>query len=334
MVNLLLCLLLSAGCGANFSAINQGFDMADGHVHLIDIKERAIVSKHRSDSKSNDLIVCLEPSADALSTLASQLSAKVDTPKVGVDLSSSTLENAAYVGLKTPSVQLLRDQSYNLCQDYMNGVISKEEYNILIRRNQKIMSAILAIDQLTRIPLASSAVALNAGIAPLVVQSNYSAGKSSNKAPITTHIPSLKFANMSSNAAQMNAVVYAVHDIVNNILTTDDIGQTCWAFLTSPDYKKNVDNPYAKTCQRYFDYAMDLREQQVAFEKEKLGIVHAISEKIASGGSLDVYYTSLLTKLLSLDEPSSALPGEPIMKGKTTVTKPIQQLLEQPIPPR
>ena len=312
MMNLLLCLLLSAGCGANFHAINQGFDMSDGHVHLVDIKERAIVSKRKPGS--GDLIVCSEPSADALSTLASQYSGNVTTPRVGVDLSAATLENATYVGLKTASIQLLRDQSYNLCQDYMNGVISSEGYNILIRRNQKIMSAILAIDQLTQMSRTGGAVTLNASIAPLAIQSNYSAGKSPNKAVIKTQITSLKFANMSSNAIQkpatdvglMNAVVYAVQDIVNNVLTTDDIGQTCWAFLMSPDYGKNKDNPYAGTCQRYFKYAMDLRDMQVLLEREKLGIVQAIHGKIASSGTLDGNYMSLLMKLLALDDSSAS----------------------------
>ncbi len=57
-------------------------------------------------------------------------------------------EAAANIGLRTQTIQTLRDGFYRVCEAYMNG-LSEEQYSIMLRRFQTNMIALLAIEQLT-----------------------------------------------------------------------------------------------------------------------------------------------------------------------------------------
>jgi hypothetical protein len=68
---------------------------------------------------------------------------------VSVELSAALQQSAAFVGLRTTSIQLLRDFGYRLCEAYLSGAISEGQYDLLMRRFQKNVVALLAIEQLT-----------------------------------------------------------------------------------------------------------------------------------------------------------------------------------------
>jgi hypothetical protein len=53
------------------------------------------------------------------------------------------------IGLRTPTIQLLRDGMYRLCEAYMNGAIDRSRYTVLINRYQQMMIGLVAIEQLT-----------------------------------------------------------------------------------------------------------------------------------------------------------------------------------------
>ncbi|MGR4975194.1 hypothetical protein ACIPQ1_20360 [Pseudomonas sp. LARHCG127] len=91
-------------------------------------------------------IICPEPSPDALKTIAASGSAsKADI----ANISAAYQESGANIGLRTQSIQLLRDQLFSICQAYANGAISNEMYQMYLTRNQRNTVAILAIEQLT-----------------------------------------------------------------------------------------------------------------------------------------------------------------------------------------
>ncbi|MBK5541520.1 hypothetical protein JFV28_20370 [Pseudomonas sp. TH05] len=98
-------------------------------------------------SKNGGLrVVCPEPSPDALKTLAGSATAeKADVAA----LSIAFQESAANIGLRTQSIQLLRDQLFSICQAYANGAINASAYQMLLTRNQRNTVAIMAIEQLT-----------------------------------------------------------------------------------------------------------------------------------------------------------------------------------------
>ena len=156
--------LLSACAGAEWNSINWGFNPTDGDSRLIDAKQRAILSVRRDvigadgrrvigpDGKPvKDLAVCVEPSPDALQATAAALAGAVsgETLKTALNLSVSTSESVASIGLRTQTIQLLRDAYDRLCEAFLNDGIDSIAYDVLQRRFQNQIIALLAVEQLT-----------------------------------------------------------------------------------------------------------------------------------------------------------------------------------------
>ncbi|MEQ1931014.1 MAG: hypothetical protein ABL957_10885 [Parvularculaceae bacterium] len=138
-----------AGC-ANFNTAYRDFDIDDGAGAMVDIKQRAvIVSRQRDANGDKRSIVCAEPSPDALSAYAAELAAEGGNGQVSASLTAAMQESASFVGLRTQSIQLLRDSFYRVCEGYMSGALSREQFDILTRRHQRFMVALLGIEQLT-----------------------------------------------------------------------------------------------------------------------------------------------------------------------------------------
>lgn len=144
-------------CCANFNSIHREINVDEGKGALIDIKQRAVIVSKRD----NKTIVCAEPSPESLSSYAAEFAAEADLPEeVTARLVAAFQEGSSFVGLRTQSIQLLRDSLYRLCEGYMSGALDSAQYDILMRRYQKYMVALLAIEQLTG-SLRSPAVAIN-----------------------------------------------------------------------------------------------------------------------------------------------------------------------------
>lgn len=137
-----LSLLTLHGCG-NWNSVYHTHDFTTDGAAIVDIKQRAIVSSPQG-------IVCAEPSPDALATYAGELAAKSTVAgKTPVELAGAYQEAAAFVGMRSQTIQLLRDQLFRLCEAKMNGVIDTKEYQMLLARNQRYTVALMAIEQLT-----------------------------------------------------------------------------------------------------------------------------------------------------------------------------------------
>ena len=144
--------LLTGGCNT--------FKATDGYSQLLDVQKRAILvggketivttKESGTTTTITNVKVCAEPSPDAMSASAFEAAAKGGVPsKVSVELSTALQESAAYVGLRTTSIQLLRDFGYRLCEARLSGAITDPQYDLLMRRFQKNVVALLAIEQLT-----------------------------------------------------------------------------------------------------------------------------------------------------------------------------------------
>ena len=131
-VLIILCAVV-AGC-ANINSVHRELRVSEGSGALIDIKQRGIfVSKRQTPN--GEVIVCAEPSPDSLSAYAAELAAKAELPSgVAAQLSGAFQESASFTGLRTQSIQLLRDSQYRICQAYMNGAITSNQYDLLARR--------------------------------------------------------------------------------------------------------------------------------------------------------------------------------------------------------
>lgn len=113
---------------------------------FIDAEQRAVLSNKRSDKDIR--VVCAEPAPDALSAIAAQAGVSVSDISNAVSAEGGVSEAAANIGLRTQTIQTLRDGFYRVCEAYMNG-LSEEQYSIMLRRFQTNMIALLAIEQLT-----------------------------------------------------------------------------------------------------------------------------------------------------------------------------------------
>ncbi|EPJ80358.1 hypothetical protein [Pseudomonas sp. CFII68] len=153
-----------AGC-ANLNSIYRTFDISRGESTMSDIRQRAILvapnetitkkydttGKYvREEQIKKETVVCAEPSPDAMASLAYELAAKGGYPgKASGELAFAMQDGAAFTGIRTQSIQLLRDFGYRLCESYLSGAISAAQYDLLMRRFQKNTVALLAIEQLT-----------------------------------------------------------------------------------------------------------------------------------------------------------------------------------------
>jgi hypothetical protein len=185
--------MLMTGCAGLFTstkAINL-----DGSSYALDVKQRVVFSKAR-----NGKVICAEPSPDALTVISASAGAgtaaaiqaaerrSTETPdERGIEerqssersgnasgsasVAAALAEQGAFIGLRTQSIQLLRDTMYRLCEGYASGAITDAEFTAMQRRYQSTMLGLLAIEQLTRpvvaaqVVLASSAFS-NAGQTP------------------------------------------------------------------------------------------------------------------------------------------------------------------------
>lgn len=153
---LVLCALGLSACASvgNMTAVNKKETLGSGFNGkgfspagvFIDAEQRAVLSNRRPDKDLR--VVCAEPAPDALSAIAAQAGVSVSDISNAVSAEGGVSEAAANIGLRTQTIQTLRDGFYRVCEAYMNG-LSEEQYSIMLRRFQTNMIALLAIEQLT-----------------------------------------------------------------------------------------------------------------------------------------------------------------------------------------
>lgn len=164
------------GC-AQFTNYTRQVDLRDGSL-AIDVKQRVVFSQSRNDWANDgklraSTVVCAEPSPDALTVLGASggLSLNNSAGKVG-NASAAFAESGASIGLRTQSIQLLRDAMYRLCEGYAAGAVDGSDFAAMQRRYQSTMMGLIAIEQLTGPIVAAQAMLTSSGSA----QSGASAG--------------------------------------------------------------------------------------------------------------------------------------------------------------
>jgi hypothetical protein len=161
-----LCLTaLLAACGANEAAIYRSYSLQSpndsGKSVLIDAKQRAILTAPADqvryppgqEERLRKVIVCAEPSPDALSAISSTFAASAgglfpSGEEVQVALSRALSETATQLGQRNATIQLLRDGLYRQCEAYMNGLIDKTYYEQIANKYANAMVTLLAIEEL------------------------------------------------------------------------------------------------------------------------------------------------------------------------------------------
>ena len=125
----------------------------------VDVKQRFLLVNSKNLSIPR---ICAEPSPDAMSAAVATFGASATKPDMGsaAQLSAALADSSAYVGLRTQSIQLMRDSMYRACEGYMSGAIDGPTFAGLQRRFQAQVIALLSIEQLTG-TVATKPVVLN-----------------------------------------------------------------------------------------------------------------------------------------------------------------------------
>jgi hypothetical protein len=140
-----------AACSPGPHYYSNEVDMIPPMAHMSDIKQRGVfVMTRPEDNGPAGPVLCAEPSPDAMGAAAASMAAEANYKgEVSAGLSLAIAESVANVGLRTQSIQLLRDGMYRLCEAYQSGALGQQDYSIMQRRYQANMLALLAIEQLT-----------------------------------------------------------------------------------------------------------------------------------------------------------------------------------------
>lgn len=154
-----------SGC-ARWSHFNKTVSVPTGAQNaraiFVDAKQRVVLAVPTNsagkasptggstDGAAPTVAFCAEPSPDALSALAATGSVSADViDKLSASAGGGFAESAASIGLRTQSIQLMRDAMYRVCEQMVSGKLSSSQFETLHRRFQNSMVAILAIEQLT-----------------------------------------------------------------------------------------------------------------------------------------------------------------------------------------
>lgn len=147
MIRLLTCLCatyLVTGC-AYLTTYQADLGSPSTGVSL-DAKQRVVLVRGSGETRR----VCAEPSPDALSALGASLGASILGENSSTKQIAAALgETSASIGLRTTSIQLMRDAMYRACEAYLSGGITAQEYADLQGHSQTLVVGLLAIEQLT-----------------------------------------------------------------------------------------------------------------------------------------------------------------------------------------
>ena len=142
------------GCSANYHSIYRTTDLSSSdNITSIDAKQKAIISS-KKDSEIRKF--CLEPNPDVFTVISHAFSGEATFGKeaspealnVALAATLSSSETGSTI-TRTQTINMLKEMMYRTCERYLNGAITELEMSIVSARDQRIMTSILAIEQLT-----------------------------------------------------------------------------------------------------------------------------------------------------------------------------------------
>lgn len=280
---------LTACSAANEHSIFRTTDFENGKVVFVDAKQRGLLSTQmtRAIKQSDGSVItqevtqfCTEPSPDAFTVLSSSigLSASLSQAQkadAALQFSRSISESGSNIGLRTQTITVLRDMMYRLCERYMNGAITADEFTIQAGRDQRIIVSVLAIEQLTG-AVKPRTVILGANSQTKIVpqkpetdEGEEGEGDTNTATSSSITTTSQTTGNVILETAPENkdltSVADAVRDIVEMTFKTDEITLACINYIRS-----NTQNDF---CAAYLNrqqaeeelLTLQLKKQKEAF---------------------------------------------------------------------
>ena len=128
----------------------------------MDARQRVILSVDRVGPDGvKRRIVCAEPSPTRSPPRRPRPASAVASPgyrrrRAAADVAGNAArsEQAAYIGARNATIQLLRDGLYRACEAYMNGALGDFGYGLVLSNYGRVITALLSAEGLTRPALA------------------------------------------------------------------------------------------------------------------------------------------------------------------------------------
>lgn len=144
--------ILTAGC-ADLMSIHNRYSLNGVEALSIDAKQRVVysVEKKYGDGPNAKAwkAFCAEPSPDALAAISASGGLSAESAQKALSAAFGGSEAAGSIGLRTQTIQILRDAMYRLCEGYASGAMDNVAFSRMQRRYQHIMLGLLAIEQMT-----------------------------------------------------------------------------------------------------------------------------------------------------------------------------------------
>lgn len=135
--------------GCSGSTIFRQTALGNANVLSVDARQRVVIEGTRKDHTH---VVCAEPSPDAIVASAAELAASGSAPigntTVTAKLAAAYGETAASIGVRTETIQVLRDGYYRICEAYLNGAIDGPEYKATLGFIDEFIVTVIAIETL------------------------------------------------------------------------------------------------------------------------------------------------------------------------------------------
>jgi hypothetical protein len=147
----LTCLALAA-CSNGGGTIYRKDTFGPYNVLSLDARQRLVLQGSKVDKDGVEHpVICSEPSPDAIAAQAANIAASANAPvnatqTAGGQVAGGFSEAVASIALRTQTIQLLRDGYFRLCEAYLNGALSQEEYRSIILFIDEFIATVVAIE--------------------------------------------------------------------------------------------------------------------------------------------------------------------------------------------
>lgn len=341
IVGLALC-----GCAelSTYNKVNSNEDKSQ--LTFIDAKQRVIYSALKfPDNSGKDptasgkartaedrvRMFCAEPSPDALSAYAASLGLSLSLQGKGdAAVNQAFSESAANIGVRTASIQALRDITFRNCESYLNGGITAFGLETMQRRFQSTLVSVLAIEQLTgAVREASVALSSKTGGVDVAALATISDNVIASKAALDKAVTTQSGAHKKTTAADQTVTdlktqMAADELIVNGLLEIPEDKRTPAQKAIIADFEKLKE----KTLSAIADAKTALSEEKASDKdkKEKQADYDAMvavrSAAISGGGSTSS--TALSTPAVH----SKVLDKDTVQAVSEAVTKIVSDTLQ------
>lgn len=135
-----------------FSCETSKFSVEKQESMVIDASKRVIfVTEYERPNGKREKRICAEPSPDAIASLTAQLAAKGSVPQgPSVELAAAFQRSVASIGLRTQTIQVLRDLLYRACEARINGLFVKDQVPGVLAGIDDLIVGLVAIDGMTQ----------------------------------------------------------------------------------------------------------------------------------------------------------------------------------------